>query len=77
MQERKQSNHGNRDKSDVATNQGMLAPTRRWKKQRMHFPLEPPEVLWPLISFSDTDFGLQPSRTNERIHFCCLRLPNL
>lgn len=41
LQKTRQDDHRSRDWSDTATNHGMPAATKIWKKQEMRYPLEP------------------------------------
>lgn len=51
---------GGRGWSDAATSPGMVAATRRWKRQGRILLLEPSEGAWP---FGHLDLGLLASRT--------------
>ena len=49
VQTRRQGEGGERNSSDVATNPGMPATTRSWKRQRTDSSLQPLEGIYPSL----------------------------
>ena len=74
-----QSRHDWSDLAAAAVTQGMPAVSRSWKRQRTHFPLEPPEGISSdiiLLLAQKTPFRLSTSKIVWEL-MCCFRSVNL
>ena len=74
-----QSRHDWSDLAAAAVTQGMPAVSRSWKRQRTHFPLQPPEGISSdiiLLLAQKTPFRLSTSKIVWEL-MCCFRSVNL